>query len=233
MRIICLLFCLLFYCNSFAQRGVNQNLKGFDENKKFHFGFLVGANFMNNRLRMNSSLFTEDTILSLNVNPAPGFTLGVITDLHLGSYFDLRAIFPTLVFGQRDFQYLIPTKDGLFLETRVSESTYLAIPIELKYKSERYGNWRTYITGGGFAGYDMVSQKDTEEGVPVVRLERWDYGFSLGFGFEFFLEYFKFSPHIKWDQGLRNLMLQDGTPFTSVIDGLRSQTFSISLTFEG
>jgi len=224
---------ILFSLNGFSQRGVNQNLKGFDENKKIHFGFLLGANYLNTNLTVNNSIFTEDTIHSLNIKPSPGFNLGIVTDLHMGKYWDFRALFPTLIFGQRDFEYLIETDDGVFLDKRASESTYLAVPLELKYKAERYGNWRPYLTGGGFLGYDMVSQKNTQEGVTVVRLEKWDYGYTVGFGFEFFLEYFKFSPQFKWDKGVRNLLINDGTPFTNVIDGVRSSTFTISLTFEG
>lgn len=224
---------ILFTSILFAQRGVNQNLKGFDENKKLHFGFLVGANYLNSSLSVNNSIFTEDTIYSLNIKPSPGFNLGIVTDLHLGKYWDIRALFPSLIFGQRDFEYLISSDNGDFLEKRLSESTYLAIPIELKYKAERYGNWRTYLTGGGFFAYDMVSQKNTEEGITVVRLQKWDYGYSLGFGFEFFLEYFKFSPQFKWDKGLRNLIINDKTPFTNIINQVKSSTFTISLTFEG
>ena len=109
----------------------------------------------------------------------------------------------------------------------------LPLPVEFKYKAERYGNWRPYLTGGGFIAYDMVSQKNTQEDIAVVRLQKMDYGYTLGFGFEFFLEYFKFSPQIKWDKGVRNLLINDNTPFTNVINAARSNTFTISFTFEG
>ena len=124
-------------------------------------------------------------------------------------------------------------RDSPFIDKRLAESTYLSIPVEIKYKAERYGNWRPYLTGGGFAAYDMVSQKNTLEGISVVRLQKWDYGYTVGFGFEFFLEYFKFSPQFKWDKGIRNLIINDNTPFTNIIDNVRSSTFTISLTFEG
>lgn len=217
----------------FSQRRANQNLKGFDEDKKIHFGFLLGLNYLGSNLSVNNAIYTTDTIYSVNVKPSAGFNLGVITDIHLGHQWDFRTVFPTLIFGQRDFEYLIQSDQGLFTDRRQAESTYLAIPVEFKYKSERYGNWRTYLTGGAFLGYDMVSQKNTDSDIVVVRLDRWDYGYTVGFGLEFFLEYFKFSPQIKWDKGLRNILINDNTPFTNVIDGLRSQTFTISFTFEG
>ena len=225
---------LLVSCSSlYAQRGVNQNLKGFDENRKIHFGFLLGINQLNSNLAVNNSIFTEDTIYSLNIKSSPGFNLGIVTDFHVGESWDIRTLFPTLIFGQRDFEYLISSEDGIFIDKRLSESTYLSLPIEIKYKAERYGNWRPYLTGGGFAANDMVSQKNTQMDIIVVRLQKWDFGYTIGFGFEFFLEYFKFSTQFKWDKGLRNMIIKDNTPFTDVINSIRSNTFTVSLTFEG
>lgn len=226
-----ILICLSFFL--FGQRRVNQNLAGFDRDKKLHFGMLLSVNYLRNSLSLNNSIYQTDSIYSLNIKPSPGFNIGVVTDLHLGPYWDFRSLFPTLIFGERNFEYLLNTDDGPFLDKRKSESTYLAIPLELKYKAERYGNWRPYLTGGCFFAYDMASQKNTEEGVAVVRLQKWDLGYTVGFGFEFFLEYFKFSPQFKWDKGVRNLLINDNTPFTNIIDGVRSNTFTISLTFEG
>ncbi len=229
-----LILILITYCSSLlGQRGVNQNLKGFDKNRKIHFGFLIGVNQLKSNLSVNNSIFTEDTIYSLNIKSSPGFNLGIITDVHLGENWDIRTLFPSLIFGQRDFEYLIQSEDGIFIDKRLSESTYLALPVEFKYKAERYGNWRPYLTGGGFIAYDMVSQKNTQEDIAVVRLQKMDYGYTLGFGFEFFLEYFKFSPQFKWDKGIRNMIIKDNTPFTDIINNVRSSTFTISLTFEG
>ena len=232
MKSFLILILIISYSSLLGQRGVNQNLKGFDENNRVHFGMILGINQLNANLTVNNSIFTEDTIYSVNIKSSPGFNIGVVTDFHVGSSWDIRAL-PTLIFGERYFEYLIPTEHGLFLDKRQSESTYVSIPVEIKYKAERYGNWRPYLTGGGFAAYDMVSQKNTLESISIVRLKKWDYGYTVGFGFEFFLEYFKFSPQFKWDKGIRNMIIKDNTPFTNIIDNFRSNTFTISFTFEG
>ncbi len=232
MKSFLILILIISFSSLLGQRGVNQNLKGFDENNRVHFGMILGINQLNANLTVNNSIFTEDTIYSLNIKSSPGFNIGVVTDFHIGNSWDIRAL-PTLIFGERYFEYLIPTEHGLFLDKRQSESTYVSIPVEIKYKAERYGNWRPYLTGGGFAAYDMVSQKNTLESISIVRLKKWDYGYTVGFGFEFFLEYFKFSPQFKWDKGIRNMIIKDNTPFTNIIDNFRSNTFTISFTFEG
>tara|TARA_Y100000589_G_scaffold3897_2_gene3469 strand:- start:3212 stop:3910 length:699 start_codon:yes stop_codon:yes gene_type:complete len=232
MKSFLILILIISFSSLLGQRGVNQNLKGFDENNRVHFGMILGINQLNANLTVNNSIFTEDTIYSLNIKSSPGFNIGVVTDFHVGNSWDIRAL-PTLIFGERYFEYLIPTEHGLFLDKRQSESTYVSTPVEIKYKAERYGNWRPYLTGGGFAAYDMVSQKNTLESISVVRLKKWDFGYTVGFGFEFFLEYFKFSPQFKWDKGIRNMIIKDNTPFTNIIDNFRSNTFTISFTFEG
>ena len=216
------IFILLAYCNSLSgQRSVNQNLKGFDKNGKIHFGFLLGINQLNFNLSVNNSIYTQDTIASLNIKSEPGLNIGMITDLHLGKNWDLR-ILPSLIFGARYFEYLISTDEGVFPQKRLSESVYIYTPIEIKYKAERYGNWRPYLTCGGFSSYDMQYQNFQNNVIDdrFVRLKRWDYGYNVGFGFEFFLEYFKFSSQFKWDKGCRNMIIKDKTEFTNVIDNI-------------
>lgn len=224
---------LIFSCYLLqGQRGVNQNLKGFDRNKKIHFGISFGINQLNSSLRLNNSIFTEDTIYSLNVKSSPGFNLGIVTDFHLGQKWDLRTV-PSLIFGERYFEYLVSANNHLFYDKRLSESTYIYMPFEIKYKAERYGNFRSYLLFGGFTAYDWESQKNTREDINVVRLKKYDFGYSIGFGFDFFTEYFKFSPQFKWDKGIRNMIIDDKTSFTSIINDFKTNTFTISFNFEG
>lgn len=228
---------ILFLCISsslFSQRNIVKNLSGFDEHRKYHFGFYLGANSMGASIGLNDQIFTNDTIYSLNLKAKTGFNLGVVIDLHLGPYFDIRSLFPTLSFGQRDLEYRVKTNQGIFSDLRSVESTYLSFPLELKYKSHRYGNFRAYLLAGWESGYDLVSQKNVDlNDKTVVRLNRWNHGYSYGFGFEFFLEYFKFAPQIKWTKGINNLLINDGTPFTNIVDYMNSKVVLISLTFEG
>ncbi len=229
------LFILSFAFSLQAQRGIIKNLPGFDERRQYHFGFYVGTNLMGGKLKLNDAVYTNDTIYSVNLQPKTGFNLGVIVDLHLGDFFDLRSLFPTLSFGQRDFHYRVKTDgESIFTDLRSVESTYLSAPFEFKYKSTRYGNFRAYLLGGAEIAYDLVSNKDVMElENSIIRLKKWNYGYSFGFGFEFFLEYFKLAPQFKWTKGLNDLLIPDDTPFTGIIDHLRSNMVVISLTFEG
>ena len=64
-----LILILLISCSSlYSQRGVNQNLKGFDENRKVHFGFLLGLNQLNSNLTVNNSIFTDGIVTQDDTN---------------------------------------------------------------------------------------------------------------------------------------------------------------------
>jgi hypothetical protein len=79
----------------------------------------------------------------------------------------------------------------------------------------------------------MVSQAKVEDtDKELIKLQRYDYGYEIGIGFDFYMPYFKFSPEIKMYHGIPNLLVQDGTRFASPLAGLYSRVFVISFTFE-
>ena len=93
-----------------------------------------------------------------------------------------------------------------------------------KYKSDRYNNFRTYLLGGIKYGMDIASQKDIDdEGQKLVKLKRNDLGIEIGFGMDFYLEYFKFSPQIKLNYGLLNLLSEDDTIYTKSLTSLTTK----------
>ena len=109
----------------------------------------------------------------------------------------------------------------------------LGFPIYIKYKSERYNNFRAYVIGGLKYSMDIASQnKIDDEGQEIVKLKKNDLMGEMGFGFDFYLEYFKFSPQIKLSYGLLNLLTKDKTVFTQSINSLSTNGWMLSFTFE-
>ena len=100
--LIALLLCVSF--NSFGQRHKKpQNLPRYDF-KKIHFGFTLGINSLNFNINKNNNFLNNDTLLSMLSEDQKGFNLGIVSNLRLGKYTDLRFI-PTLVFGERILNY--------------------------------------------------------------------------------------------------------------------------------
>ena len=218
---------------SYGQRRKKpQNLARYDF-QKLHFGFTIGINELNFNIKKSSSTLSNDSLLTLLPNSQKGFNLGIVSNLRIGKFTDLRFI-PTLVFGERNLNYGFIDSNGVSDErVKRIESTLIDFPIYIKYKSARYNNFRTYVIGGIKYSLDVASQdKINDEGKEIVKLKKNDLMGEIGFGFDFYLEYFKFSPQIKLSYGILNLLSKDETIYTQSINHLSTNGWMISFTFE-
>lgn len=234
-----------------AQKRKVLNLPAYDDSQLFHFGFILGINHM---------LFTVNTVddlpsikwtatqspdvfgdslyvYSVTSNPTPGFSVGILANMHLGKYADLRLI-PTLSFGERQLNYnILRYKDGvpLFVEIQKSiTSTIIEIPLELRYKSRRLNNFRAYVLGGMKYSLDLASQKKgkNNNNMSNVKLYRNDFSLEIGAGTEFYTTYFKFGIEAKMGYGFRNLVIDEDHIYSGSLESLRSKVFLLSFTFE-
>lgn len=230
-----------------------ENLPNYDYSP-YHFGFLLALNQMhfsvdpidNLHLVNNLPAQADDVlpspdsmrVLGLDYTPELGFTVGIVGNLRLGRYADLRFI-PSLAFGERVLNYEIRTIDGgtstdtVFMEKRVA-STYIDFPLLVKYKSERYNNVRGYVIGGVQYSLDLASLSNKEESSNniLVKLENSDVSAVVGFGFEYYLGFFKLGTEIKMSYGLTDPLLREGNLYSGSIEELHSKVFQLSFTFE-
>ncbi len=218
--------------SSFGQRHKKpQNLPRYDF-KKIHFGFTLGINSLNFNINKNKKFLENDTLLSTLSQDQKGFNLGIVSNLRLGRYTDLRFI-PTLVFGERILNYQFNETSNLNLNDKRIESTLIDFPISLKYKSERYNNFRTYVMCGIKYSLDIASQSEIDdEGQELVKLNNHDLMLEGGFGIDFYLQYFKFSPQIKISHGIINILSKDNTLYTQTLNNLKTSSWMLSFTFE-
>ena len=208
-----------------------QNLVKYDF-KKIHFGFTLGVNALNFNVKKSNNSLNNDTLLSILAQNQKGFNLGIVSNLRLGRYTDLRFI-PTLVFGERILDYGFNETNSLTTNSKRIESTLIDFPISLKYKSARYNNFRTYVICGVKYSLDIASQyKINDEGQELVKLNNHDLMIEGGFGIDFYLQYFKFSPQIKLSHGLINILSKDKTVYTETINNLKTSGWILSFTFE-
>ena len=208
-----------------------QNLVRYDF-KKIHFGFSLGINALNFNIKKNDDFLANDSLLSMLSQDQKGFNLGIVSNLRLGKYTDLRFI-PTLVFGERILNYQFTDQNNNSLKSKRIESTLIDFPISLKYKSARYNNFRTYVMCGVKYSLDIASQSTIDdEGQELVKLNNHDIMIEGGFGIDFYLQYFKFSPQIKISHGIINILSRDKTVYTQTINNLKTSGWMLSFTFE-
>ncbi len=210
-----------------------QNLPNHDK-KKLHFGIGFGLNFSNFAVTHSDAFTFHDSIKVVESPRSPGFNIGIISDLHLKRHLDLRFI-PTLVFAEKDLRYTEISPEGDTEVLKTVESIILKFPFTFKYKSDRFfDNFRFYTIAGGRVDWDLGSNSKARKATDIVKISSYDVLAEYGVGMEFYFPMFIFSPEIKFSQGLLNLHVPtDGLRFSDVLGRLRSQSFSISIQFEG
>ncbi|MBO7491812.1 MAG: PorT family protein [Bacteroidales bacterium] len=238
---ICVLVLLLSICSTTLFGQSNRwsfgvpNLLKYDK-KTFHFGFLIGYNQFNFTIASKPNLAEYDSLMVINTSPLSGFNLGIVTNLRLGKYFDLRFI-PGLAFGDRIVNYSILYQSGNQLITKKNaESVYLDLPLMIKFKSSRMlNNIRTYVIAGAQYSLDLISAAKKQSSNPqeiILKLYPNDFQGFAGIGFDFYCSYFKFSTELKMSFGLVNLLKEEDNMYATSVTSLRSKLLQISFTFE-
>lgn len=188
----------------------------------------------------NDTLFDADERMFYNRSVASalnyGFTVGIVGDLRLGRYFDLRLI-PSLSFGTRSLVYNYEIiKERNFNEPIVKErtttvlTTLMEFPLHLKYKSKRHHNVAAYVICGGNPKLDfsLLWTNDNKKAQNKV----FDFAAEIGAGFDYYTHFFKLGIEAKFSFGLLNVLNKRNNQFDATINGLKNRMFQLSLTFE-
>lgn len=223
----------------FAQRREKpKNYRKFDE-KALHFGFMLGVNTSDFTLTPKTDLLANYNLLSVQNKKQPGFQLGIITSLKLGSPTLRLRFIPSLSFQERilTYQFRDAVDTTLLLEPEVErvESTNLDFPLLLKYRTLRYNNFAAYIIGGAQYTLDLQTKANSSQSLknPFIKINQHDFQGQIGAGLDFFLPYFKFGIELKMSHSFNNVLIQDNTVISSPIDRLQNRVWWFSITFEG
>ncbi len=215
-----------------AQRNKVESLPKYDK-QIVHFGFMLGINKTDFIVKRIGEFNHLDSLYDVEAVATSGFNLGIVSNLRLAENFDLRFV-PDLAFSERDLNYTFYANGKLLgVTTKKIESTFLEFPLEIKFKSDRVGNYRVYALGGVKYSIDMVSQAKVEsKDKDFVKLSKNDYGYTIGAGFDFYMELFKLSIEAKMYHGIPNLLVEDPKIYSSSLSSLHSKIFLLSITFE-
>ncbi|MDR1813976.1 MAG: PorT family protein [Tannerella sp.] len=181
-----------------AQRRALQN-QPYADNKLYHFGFHVGLHAQD-LLLTNNGIAAENGEVWFAEIPAysPGFSVGVIGDLFVNPYMNLR-LTPTIHFGDKSVYFKeIQSEEEKRINVR---SNYLSVPLDLKISSMRLNNSRPYVLAGIYGALDLGRKR----GVPLL-MNPVDYGFEFGMGCTFYMPFFRLAPEIKFKFGLPDAM---------------------------
>ncbi len=219
------------------RRPVTQNYRKFDR-KLIHFGFMLGVNTADFSTRYQPNMLEDYNTYSVNNRSQPGFQLGIISSLKLGTPAIRLRFIPSLSFQERvlNYTYVSDDPDQMFEEDeeRVA-STNLDFPLLFKFRTLRYNNFAAYVIAGGQYTLDLQSQENVSQSYadPFIKLFRDDFQGQVGAGVDFFLPYFKFGMELKLSHGIKNALIKDNTRLSQPINALYNRVWWISFTFEG
>ena len=131
----------------------------------------------------------------------PGFCVNGLFDLRLNNYFSLR-VSPGMYFGSRDVT--MQELNSGARERQNIKSTFVVLPIDVKFAAQRYRNARPYVVGGIMPAFDVTKKRSD-----ILQLKSTDCYVSIGFGCDFYLPYFKLIPELKFCFGLSDVLVHD------------------------
>lgn len=253
-----------------AQKERIEYLPNFDK-RTIHFGYYLGINknsfevnyfdqkpILNNG-DPNSPVYPRsDKDMFLSTDATLGFNIGFVIDYRLHNNINLRfepglmSNAKTLTFINPNFNAVDPITGNLVYPINEKEpavreisSTYLHLPLLLKLSTNRLNNIRPYIIGGVSYDFNFSSNeengKDNYEG--EFRMTKHNFMYEVGFGVDFYMYFFKFTPSIRGIFAMNNELINDSdipnnlgpdysSPYTGPIDFLGTRGVFLNLTFE-
>jgi hypothetical protein len=212
------------------------NLPNYDE-RTLTYGFTIGLHTTSLRPRFSSGTFVEydsglpttDTLLYIETPQKFGFSIGFLGSLKAAQYLDIRFM-PQVSFFDYPITFL--DKNGEEGEPeRPVDFTTMDLPLSLKFKSSRRGNYRMFFTAGATAQLDLTSKKKSEERSEFLTVQGDNLTADVGFGVDIYFPLFKFSPEIRYSYGLVDLKGGNSGVYDPNFEGMSSQKIGLYLVF--
>ncbi len=206
-----------------------------NEDKAFlNWGYYLGFNQYDFQFEYENDTANQNELTDILVDKSFGFNVGLIGEMRINEFVDLR-FEPGLLYTQRILGF--PGFDSEQDAIREVRSTYIRFPLLVKLSMRRFGNWKPFIIGGGYAALNLGSNEDSLEdnSSGEFRMKKNVYGYELGFGIDFYTEYFKFTPSIRGVFALTDELIRDNdpnSPWTGNIAAMRTRGIFINFTFE-
>lgn len=225
---------LLCFASSLRAQEMRIMNRPYLDERRLHYGFFVGVNTFSFEVE-NSGYVSSDTGEEWYAevdNMSLGFSVGVLAELKLHKHFALR-VTPTLHLSQRHFAFheQLSGRDS----TQTLKSTYIAVPVDIKFTAPRYNNFRPYLMAGIVPMVDLTSHKHD-----AIRTKAFDLHLELAMGCDLYLPFFKLIPELKFSFGLLNVLEKNRSDlidpnlhkYTDAVSSLRSNSISLVLYFE-
>jgi hypothetical protein len=231
----CSLFGFILLLNTVSAQHRDLNQSDHDA-KPYYFGITLGASLARFQTELHPRFLQDDSVMIAEPVNSGGFTLGLLATGRLSNRFQLR-FNPQLMFLERSIFYKLKHPDPIENVTELTkkvESVIVSFPFQIKFQSDRIGNFRVYMLAGMKGEIDLASNARAKRAEDLIKINKYDYGLELGLGFNFFYESFILSPEIKISNGMSNLHSRDeNLKYSSVFDRIFSRMIVLCIHIEG
>ena len=200
------------------------------DEKRYTWGYYLGLNSYDYKFDYNEA--TDDIIVETSM----GFNVGLVGDVKINNYINLR-LEPGISFVTRTLNFEDPsfTMPGDF--EREVTSTYINVPLLVKLSTKRLNNWKPFVVGGASWSRNLSSNEDNpnDNSAGQFRQVTNVFNYELGFGIDFYLYYFKFTPSIRGVFAINDELVPDldsNSPYTGNVSSMLSRGVFINFTFQ-
>jgi len=226
----------VFQDKTMVKNDANQG-RGSTDKHLFRWGYFLGFNNYDFNFDYNTNSLPDiETVRST------GFNVGIIGNMRITDFFDLR-LEPGIVISTRELKYsedyfipsgITPSKKDLFREVK---ATYIHIPLLLKCSAKRINNFKPFIVGGFSTAINLASNEENpdDNSKGEFRSITNPLFYELGFGIDFYLHNFKFTPSIRGIFSLNDELIRDddpNSPWTGNVASMKTRGVFINFTFQ-
>jgi len=212
MKKLFFVFAVLFFAESADAQLFNKerlsNLENFDM-RRLSWGYFLGYNSYDYKFLYKNQY--QDFNTDVQVSKEGGFNVGLIGDLRINKYINLR-LEPGLSFTKRNLVFPNFTETSDYL--REVKSTYIHIPFLVKVSTKRLNNFKPFIVGGLSTSFNLSSNENNPEDNSEGQFRATDntFYYELGIGIDLYLYFFKFTPSIRGIFSLTDELIPDDDP---------------------
>ena len=199
-----------------------------DDDYLFRFGYYLGINQVN--FKAEYSRYTLD---QMEIQPQLGFNVGLFADLRIVNNINLR-IEPGMFTSQRilTFPENWPEVRNPDNRLRDVKSTYIRLPLVLKFSTNRIHNVRPFVVGGFSTLFNLSSNEKSREDNDSgqFRLRTNVNAFEVGVGVELYLPFFRLTPSLRGIFSIQDEIIPD--EWTVAIRSLKTQGVFLNFIFQ-
>jgi len=203
------------------------------DNKRWSWGYYLGFNtydFDFDLKKFQPEKPFQDK--GYNIERTVGFNVGLVGSLKLNHNFDLR-LEPGVSFNTRNFQALKADQNTF----REINSTYVHIPLLIKFSADRLNNFRPFVVAGASTSLNLSSNEKNpdDNSVGQFRMKTTTFYYEVGVGLDLYLPYFKFSPSLRGIFAINDELVRDADPnsiYTGNVEQMRTKGVFLNFTFQ-